>query len=426
MNERTIIGFNPDEDGTFEEGKTMQDLRLLLFEVTDAIVENRKPVDFARLKDLKTLFEYIVAEKNTPESKLHTLFPNKDTLEEVMYLIEKRIQNTDDVTDLPRREQQTEILRDAIVRIQNKTKDYIEMSKGIAFITFDVRGLKMINDVTKDHKKGDQYLQQIASHLKETIIPFIKNIIGENGNAYPGRDGGDEMSIVIEAKIDLTKPMSKAEFDKMAHLAAGDFSIKESQENDQKPLLEWINTYIEYSYKNKENTIVERDLLEEFAKQGEDEGYELPEEFRLKLHVASGATTLHDVIDQPDTRDFKEDLDALLHSEEKKESVIDPKLPASQKTKIATSKLLGAMRTRADRQSYEHKTQQNNAWISSENEIDQVMIKIISRNDITISLAKLAQKERRRANESEGKLQDTASKLNNCLTEKARLEVSQA
>jgi hypothetical protein len=52
------------------------------------------------------------------------------------------------------------------------------------------------------------------------------------------------------------------------------------------------------------------------------------------------------------------------------------------------------------------------------------MIKIISRNDVTISLAKLAQRERRRANESEGKLQDTASRLDNCLTEKARLELS--
>ncbi len=425
MNEVNKEEFD-DENETFQEDERMQQLRLLMFEVTDAIVENKKPVDFARLKDLKTLFDYISEEKNKPESKLQSLFAHKDTLEEAMSLIEKRIENTDIVTDLPRREQQTELLRDALVKIQDKPREYIQMSKGIAFITFDVRGLKMVNDVTKDHKKGDQYLQQIASHLKDSIIPFIKNIIGENGNTYPGRDGGDEMSIVIDSQTDLTRQIDKAEFEQIAGFSAENFSINESEQNTKKSLLEWINTYIEYSYKNKENTIVERELLEDFARQGEDENYQLPQEFKLKLHVASGATTLFDVIDQPDTRDFKEDLDALLDSEPKKESVIDPNLPASQKTKIATSKLLGAMRTRADRQSYEHKTAQNNAWISSEHEIDQVMIKIISRNDITISLAKLAQRERRRANESEGKLQDTASRLNNCLTEKARLEVSQS
>ncbi|MBP9691664.1 hypothetical protein KBD81_06315 [Candidatus Woesebacteria bacterium] len=424
MNDATNLDEFNDENETLAETENQRRLRVLLLDLTDTIVEQKKEIPLVHLTDLEKVLDIIKKEIDNPTSSLAQTFKKQKIHPEALQLLDRRIQSIDDVTKLPRREQLTEWLRDYIAEMR-QNKNYNQMSKGIAFITFDVRGLKMVNDVMKDHKKGDIYLKRIADHMTENIVPVIQRIIGENGKVHAGRDGGDEMGLVIKGDRDLTEKMTLERFEELAGISLRVLSPTE-KENSDKSLIQWINTYIECSFRNEKNEVVDQERLEEFAKKGEDADYTLPEGFELRLNVASGATTLYEVMNEASTDNFKENLDEIINSDDPNKSIIDRSLSIEEQFKQANYTLVGAMRKDADGKSYVSKQEQNDFWIHSPEEIHNVMIKIISRNDVTISLAKLAQRERRRANESEGKLQDTASRLDNCLTEKARLELSRA
>ena len=139
--------------------------------------------------------------------------------------------------------------------------------------------------------------------------------------------------------------------------------------------------------------------------------------------MASGATTLAEVLHHPDNIDFKENLEKMHAGEcAIPEQIEDP----TERAKFSIHKLLGAMRSRADRRSYESKSKQNQDWINSSDEIGQFMIKMISRNDVTVSLAKKAQREQLARKEAQSRLQETLDQLETCLSEKATLKVNQS
>jgi len=354
--------------------------------ITERLCSSETPIKFASGQDLHKVLTIL----RENETILADHFDDPEMLTEVLSLLEKRIADTDFVTGLERREKQTERLRDAIKSAAEAKENFKQNSRRIGFISFDVRGLKMVNDVMKDHKYGDEYLRKIKEIVIEHVIPRIQQLVGENARIHLARDGGDEFSILIEnSERDLNE----------------DFSFTDDNQSEIKPLIQHINDFVNARLAAEVNTLIPREKLIEFM--GED----MPDDFELRFFVASGAATLSEIVEDPHNEYFKTDI----------EKEAEGKGPTSGKDIVNT--LLSALRTKADTQSYEVKSEQNKNWINSNDPHDQAMIRIISRNDVTISLAKKAQKEHLRANELSEQLTKTTEALDTCLVEKERLTV---
>lgn len=90
----------------------------------------------------------------------------------------------------------------------NQEKDPApEDFKRIAHVTFDLNGLKAVNDYNShDNKKGDMYLLLAAKSISS---PRVIKYAEENGIRFEPnrvtRDGGDEFSAIITSDSELTK-----------------------------------------------------------------------------------------------------------------------------------------------------------------------------------------------------------------------------
>ncbi len=377
------------------------DTRQFVAEITERLCRPETEITFATGDDMQKFLKILRASPELVQGE----FENPELAAEALALLERRLNDTDFVTGLERRDKQTDRVREAIKAIAQGKGDFKEKAKKMGFISFDVRGLKMVNDLMKDHKYGDQYLKTIKEIMQEKVIPLIEQITGEN-SCNLARDGGDEFSILIENSAqDLDKKQSEAEleamFEKNPELAR---TLVQASGTDAKSLMQRINDLVNFSMAQEVNTLIPQEKLAEFM------GENMPDDFELKYFVASGAATLSEIVEDPKNEYFKKDL----------ANKAEGKGPKTGKAIIDT--LLSGLRSKADAQSYEVKGQQNRQWINSDNPHDQAMIRVISRNDVTISLAEKAQNERSRANKLQGDLELTHRDLQSCLTEKARLE----
>lgn len=362
-------------------------------QIIETLSQRETSIRFATGNDLQKLLRIL---KDSPEL-INQSFGDPETAREALELLERRIGDTDFVTGLERRDKQTDRIREAMKEMAESEGDFEEKAKTMGFISFDVRGLKMINDLMKDHKYGDAYLQRVTKITQEYIIPFIQSLVGEGAQVNLARDGGDEFSILIaNAKVDLTAPAE---------------SFIGETETEEKSLMQRINDFVNFRMAQEVNDIIPPEKLAEYM------GENMPPGFELKFFVASGASTLSDIIANPKNGHFKKDLARAENGE----------LPKDGKAIINT--LLSSLRTSADEQSYEVKSAQNQHWINSDEPADQAMIRVISRNDVTVTLAKRAQEARKEARkfknelgEAKGQLEATHASLEVCLTEKARLE----
>ncbi len=385
------------------EEKETVDTRQFVAEITERLCSPETEITFATGDDLQKFLKIL---QESPEL-VNEEFKNPKIAAEALDLLKRRLNDTDFVTGLERRDKQTDRVREAIKAIAQGEgeDDFKEKAKKMGFISFDVRGLKMVNDLMKDHKYGDQYLTNIKEIMKEKVITIIEQITGEN-SCNLARDGGDEFSILIENSTqDLTKELDAKElaeiFPRSPELVA---KLIEASGNEAKSLMQRINDLVNFSMAQEVNTLIPREKLEEFM------GENMPKDFELKYFVASGAATLSEIIEDPKNEYFKKDLAKKAEG----------KGPQTGKAIIDT--LLSGLRSKADAQSYEVKGAQNQRWINSDKEEDQAMIRVISRNDVTVTLAKKAQTERQRANKLEGQLGQTKMDLDTCLTEQARLK----
>ncbi len=401
-----------DQTETGAEGS--MDLIVLLAEVLEAIHNTKKEVRFVKQQDVQDIIDLLTAEASNPNTELHKKIEAGKLPKDIIALIETKMIGTDPVTGLPRREKQTELLLEYIAELQKHHISYDDFGKGIGFITFDVRGLKMVNDVSKDHKVGDAYLREIADHTTGHIVPFIQAILGEQAHIHVGRDGGDEISLVIKGDRDLTQRLSLESF--LSQMPEG-YAFN-SEEQHPRSLLQWINTFIEYDFAQKRNNHISQEKLKEAARAGADEGYEPPEEIKLMFYVASGCSTLYDVAMIPEPADFKEDLEAMAEHRGKDHHIIDPKLPEEQKAKRGVEKLLSAMRSRADRESNDRKESQNKRWKNSTDPHEQFLINILSRNSFTIEILKELRYEKNIRKETETTLSQVQKKLSEVTTER--------
>jgi len=112
-------------------------------------------------------------------------FPHTNSIEELekgldWALFGARINLYDNLTGLSNRTLFTESLKMSIERLQRD-------SKGYALIFMDCNGFKQINDLY-GHKKGDEYLKNIADNLK--LVTRSEDVLC--------RWGGDEFIILLE------------------------------------------------------------------------------------------------------------------------------------------------------------------------------------------------------------------------------------
>ncbi len=420
----------PEEDQTMAEDPTEKRLpNIIGGELLLALKDSKEELYFPKTDDLKLLFDFLTAQADDRESALYRALYAHESLQEgqkrlhpnTLELLKKRIDAIDPLTKLPRREKQTELLRERIASIQGHKENYTKFAKRMGFITFDVRGLKMVNDVMNDHEYGDRYLKAIASYSKEFILPLLEQIAG-GGRVDMSRDSGDEFSFYIESDHqDLDEQMSIHDFfQKYNADLSKEFEESIATKGTKISVIQIINSYIEFRLRSIDvgEDVIPREKLQEFAQKTEGPDYELPEDFKLVYNVASGACTLSEIIENPEKADFKVNMEVL--KENNTGEVIPDGLTEQERIAYATDRLLEAIRTRADNRSYRSKSDQNMAWINSLDPKDLVMIKMISRNDVTIMLAQKALQETELRQARETELEITKQERDDCWQGRAR------
>ena len=86
-----------------------------------------------------------------------------------------------------------------------ETEDF----KKVACLMLDLNILKQINDIPKDHAKGDIYLGRVFKIFSDSEL--TEDIKKETGikEIIPAAVGGDEFTIVLTADFDLSAPVEK-------------------------------------------------------------------------------------------------------------------------------------------------------------------------------------------------------------------------
>lgn len=333
---------------------------------------------------------------------------------ETRAIVEKKMTDQDEVTKLARRDGQNDAIREAIFSRKNEDGE-IKGANNVGFISFDLRALKVVNDATKDHRVGDMYLERVALGMRE-VSNEIKSMLDVNISL--GRDGGDEFSMLITSNgINLDEDISGENISenakKIASLPEIQQFIKERKlqiiEDDGKTttidvpitlmdaLTELVNKRMSEKkhsdlFLNKEQKTEYDRLLSEgnsaeaeqlarstmhevlfrHVNKGaeENEIVQVPENFELYSHVATGGATLSEIINNPTSDDFK-------------------KMETPRNGRIALEQLAGALRSRSDIRSYDAKSAQNRDLIESSNDPEKrFRILLTTRNEFTAALGR--------------------------------------
>jgi GGDEF domain-containing protein len=164
--------------------------------------------------------------------------------------------------------------------------------KKIARVSFDVNGLKAVNDLNGgDHKKGDVYLALAAKAIRsDRAIKYAQ----ENGiNFEPERvtrDGGDEFSIIVTSETAFNKN-EKGDCEVLSGFIS---EIQESFWNDADVprVLDFESPSVLASY--AKTSVAE--IKEKFGGNvaAFKEAYNIPKDYKYHGALAGGAATIHD------------------------------------------------------------------------------------------------------------------------------------
>lgn len=113
------------------------------------------------------------------------------------------------ITDDQKMPNEAYALADAMEKIDDLFQDReptVEDFKKVARVSFDVNGLKPVNDLNRDHKKGDLYLFMAVQAIKS---PEVLEYCEKNGIKFDPervtRDGGDEFGVIITSDKAFTR-----------------------------------------------------------------------------------------------------------------------------------------------------------------------------------------------------------------------------
>lgn len=307
-------------------------------------------------------------------------------------MLEKRLSDEDKTTGIPGREMQNDKLRSEIYeRVKGNNREKVARTLGM--VSFDLRSLKLVNDSVSNHEMGDEYLRRVAQKAKE-LGEKIAKLLGVEVNI--ARDGGDEFSIVFSSEnVDLEDQLSDGELKNLIEheVAVGKTRVIDaiSQYLTQE-VGKMVHNDLFYSETTKtelKDELMEKGMseeeaekqasdprehmriaLEKFANKGmaDPELYaEMPKDFNLNSFIASGGSTLHEVLNTPETDDYK-------------------KLENPQSELHALNLLVGAMRARSDKEAYHQKEVQNREITENKTETNEFRKLLLSRNEFTRSI----------------------------------------
>ena len=80
-------------------------------------------------------------------------------------------------------------------------EDVEEKLDTLGIISFDVNGLKAVNDINS-HEAGDEYLEKIVDVLDDGEV--TKTLENNGVDTFLAANGGDEFAVVLDSKFDLT------------------------------------------------------------------------------------------------------------------------------------------------------------------------------------------------------------------------------
>lgn len=292
----------------------------------------------------------------------------RDAFSETEYaLIMKRMRGRDSVTGAMTRDNMNEHIKKEILKKAQERGGIEEYANTIGLISFDVRGLKVVNDATRDHAKGDEYLKHIAQIAETVIGKTIQEALQKMSPTQKepvikvSRDGGDEFAILISSDVDLDMTVTNEDIHKLFGQEA-DTILKKHGSKDSNRLMDLITELTNDVFPEfKHNSILPREQLKKHL----GEGIHIPKEWEFRSFVAAGGSTLSEVLDDPHRGHFKTLGSAPANGEH------------------ALNAIMGALRRDADGRSYWHKEEQNRLWRESKNPIDKFQETIQARNEET-------------------------------------------
>ena len=163
--------------------------------------------------------------------------------------------------------------------------------KKIGRLSFDLDGLKAINDLTGSHEKGDKYLRMVADIFKDEEL--TDDLRGIGIESIVSVDGGDEFGIILKADFDLSARNQKL----------GDSAIN----------------YVVEKIKEKVNGLKINNLIDfnnpKIKSRFEEMGIKVPENYELKASISGGGATLFEGLSRLDLGEnasYEQFLDGIM------------------------------------------------------------------------------------------------------------------
>lgn len=324
-------------------------------------------------------------------------------LPHILYEIERAVSETMTIRhhsdfEVMRRHRQDAIIKETISRlIQESNGDIATVEGRFAVFTFDVRGLKTVNDLTNDHDLGDVYLEEIAkmadSFCYDVMGPLLTEL-GIDSTMSLARIGGDEFSISLEVNTNLLhtsgwsiqKLLEKTAFiEQTAHvrkrLEGSAHLVDDKTKQEERTLAEALNELFNYYVPNASFSTTGEEANGTLSEKQKEKGYlfsrkeledrlgePLDPAYKYRGYVGTGVATLGDVLKKPISGMYKRSLSGNETASE------------------SASWIMGAMRSYSDGASYLSKARQDMLWNRSSHSYERQHYKINTRNNVTREL----------------------------------------
>lgn len=169
-------------------------------------------------------------------------------------------------------------------------KPKIQDLKKIARVSFDLNGLKAVNDLTKSHEKGDEYLNIIASALKdEKIAQWFKE---KDIEILATADGGDEFGVILNSDEDIDYDILDEFMKKIKNILLKNPEAKKILNFEDEKIILAFNGISKKEFKNKDE-IKQKEIIAYLKKQ-------VPKNFKFIATVSAGAATLYESFENTD------------------------------------------------------------------------------------------------------------------------------
>lgn len=160
----------------------------------------------------------------------------------------------------------------------------LEDLKRVARVSFDLNGLKSVNDLTRSHENGDQYLKLVVDILKkDELAAWLKE---KNIEVIVTADGGDEFGAILKSDKEISADVLNEFMDKVEN--------ELSQDERASEILDFSDEKIILAFAGISEADLATKTMEERQKILEDTKKEIPADYKFKAIVSSGAATLYD------------------------------------------------------------------------------------------------------------------------------------